>query len=344
MSHSSLDRSFIHELANKLRAHHVDPWLDTEQIRPGRSWQDVIFGQGIPACSAVFVYFTSNSLSSKVVMKEIDSGLLHKLEDDGVAFLPYVDSESIRQELRSDIRGLQCPVLNAATLEVEVGKLAVEIWRSHSERTLRLATALERSKRLELEAEITRRDQSADVFSKTEHKEFSYIADQLGLPVQVKASVYLTRPKGEPAARALIQMTIQPLPLSVRLFDSLLFSTRREFFEGEVHRNLCHELNKSINPKASHIDHISGFGHSFIRDLRTYDLVSFSREVEEFSDRKTTRNMIKFTPKMARLKYWLGYTSRTLSERILTKAVNWRPDVASDPIDDVAGAGNEDKS
>lgn len=67
LSHSSKDKSFINQLYDDLKRCKIDPWLDTEEIRDGRPWMKVIFEDGIPACDAVIVYLTENSIKSKMV-------------------------------------------------------------------------------------------------------------------------------------------------------------------------------------------------------------------------------------------------------------------------------------
>src|ERR1044072_95447 len=90
LSHSSSDKDFIDKLYADLRKCHIEPWLDTEEIRDGTSWLKEIFQDGIPRCDAVIVYFTEHSMKSKMVAEEIDAALVHQLSDRGVAFLPYV--------------------------------------------------------------------------------------------------------------------------------------------------------------------------------------------------------------------------------------------------------------
>lgn len=72
LSHSKADIEFIERVYNDLRKCHINPWLDSEEIRHGKPWLDAIFKDGISTCDSVLVYFTAASLNSKVVKKEID--------------------------------------------------------------------------------------------------------------------------------------------------------------------------------------------------------------------------------------------------------------------------------
>ena len=76
LSHSKKNVEFIEKLAADLQKCQIDPWLDSVEIRHGKSWQDSIFEHGLPSCDAIIVYFTEESIQSNVVKKEIDVGLL----------------------------------------------------------------------------------------------------------------------------------------------------------------------------------------------------------------------------------------------------------------------------
>jgi hypothetical protein len=46
LCHNSEDKPEVREIAQRLAAEDINPWLDQEQIRPGTSWQTVL-GQQI---------------------------------------------------------------------------------------------------------------------------------------------------------------------------------------------------------------------------------------------------------------------------------------------------------
>ena len=81
LSHSKKDKYFIEKLAADLRKCQIDYWLDTEEIRAGKSWLKMIFEDGIPTCDVVIVYLTENSIKSKMVEKEIDATLIEQLSE-----------------------------------------------------------------------------------------------------------------------------------------------------------------------------------------------------------------------------------------------------------------------
>lgn len=176
LSHSKKNSSFIEKLADDLRKCQIEPWLDTDEIRHGKSWQDSIFEYGLPTCDAILVYFTEFSILSPVVKKEMDVGLLQKLKDNNVAFLPYVDDAKIRDLLRPDIQALQTPEWSEANYHFLLPRVVAEIWRSFLERTVATATKDERLRRTELELELEKsRNQNDNFFTTAENAEFDFI-------------------------------------------------------------------------------------------------------------------------------------------------------------------------
>lgn len=181
LSHSKADKAFIAPAGEDLRRCQIEPWLDSLEIRHGQPWLDAIFESGIPTCDCVLVYFTENSLRSPMVKKEIDAGLLQKLKDNRVAFLPYVAEEAIREKLRSDIRSLQAPVWNGGNYSQLLPQVVAEIWHSYMERVVTASINEERAKRLtaELELERTKKREEAGIFSGSEEKDFGFIHQTL---------------------------------------------------------------------------------------------------------------------------------------------------------------------
>lgn len=180
LSHSKADVEFIERLHADLKKCQIEPWLDSEEIRHGQPWLDAIFEGGIPACDAVLVYFTANSLASAMVKKEMDAAILRKLKDGQVAFLPYVSEASVRDDLRTDIQALQVPVWNADNYAVLLPRVVAEIWRSYHERAVKVAVQQEQVGRLQAELELERLNkiQAASVFSPAEDMEFRHIWEE----------------------------------------------------------------------------------------------------------------------------------------------------------------------
>lgn len=187
LSHSKKDAVFIEKLYNDLRKCQIDPWMDTEEIRDGKSWLKVIFEDGIPTCDVVIIYFTKNSITSKMVGKEIDAALIEQLSEKGITFLPYVEDEELRAKLRSDIRSLHCRLWNETNYLEVIPSVVAEIWHSYLEKIVQLATLQEKNKRLELEIELTRLKEHnlSHIFSPSEDADFQNIYNQLNTQVEI---------------------------------------------------------------------------------------------------------------------------------------------------------------
>ncbi|HEX8264716.1 MAG TPA: toll/interleukin-1 receptor domain-containing protein [Pyrinomonadaceae bacterium] len=181
LSHARKDVEFIERIERDLRRCQIEPWRDINEIRDGEPWQNVIFAEGIPACDVVITYYTENSITSQMVSKEVDSTLLRQLSDNGIGFLPYVNTDQTRNNLRLDIQALQCRVWNDANYNEVLPSVVAEIWRRYTERAIPLAVSIERAKRLELEIELknVQSRMSDSVFPPQEENEFQYIYSKL---------------------------------------------------------------------------------------------------------------------------------------------------------------------
>jgi hypothetical protein len=181
LSHSKKDVDFIRKFENDLCGCQIEPWIDELEIRHGRPWLDEIFEAGMPSCHVVLVYITEHSIESSMVRKEIDAGILHKLADNNIGFMPYVSSEEMRPRLRSDIRSIQTPVFSAENYSTMYPKILSQIWMSYMDLAVSQAIQSEKVQRLELELKIQRLEQEnkGSVFSSSEQKEFLYIWDKL---------------------------------------------------------------------------------------------------------------------------------------------------------------------
>lgn len=134
LSHAWEDKLFIERIAADLHRCHIEYWLDKEQIRAGRSWQKVIFQDGLPTCDAFLVYLTEDALRSKMVEKELDVACLEQLQQGGVALLPYVSNSNLRRQLRPDLQILQCCEWNEENYDRMLPEVVAEIWHTHVER------------------------------------------------------------------------------------------------------------------------------------------------------------------------------------------------------------------
>jgi hypothetical protein len=181
LSHSKLDADFIERAAIDLRRCHIEPWLDTEEIRHGKPWLSEIFEAGIPTCDCVLVYLTENSINSAMVQKEMDAGFVQQLKDRHVGLLPYVSDAGLRSRLRLDVQSLQTPEWNSSNYTLLLPRIVAEIWRGYLERLIPAAVAAERAQRLEtqLALEKLRREADSRVFTRAEDKDFDYIRQTL---------------------------------------------------------------------------------------------------------------------------------------------------------------------
>jgi hypothetical protein len=112
-----------------------------------------------------------------MVKKEMDAGILQKLKDRHVAFLPYVSAESVREFLRPDVKALQVLVWNSDNYAVMLPRVVAEVWHSHMERAISSVVNEQKVLRLEsqLELERVRKELGAGIFTKSEEEDFSYI-------------------------------------------------------------------------------------------------------------------------------------------------------------------------
>ncbi|HEX8196082.1 MAG TPA: toll/interleukin-1 receptor domain-containing protein [Pyrinomonadaceae bacterium] len=139
LSHSRHDVEIIEKIENDFRRCQIESWRDQNDIRDGFSWQEAIFGEGIPTCDVIITYYTENSIASQMVRKEVDATFIRQLEDNGIRFLPYVDKDSTRSELRADVKTLQCRVWNNENYNQVLPTVVAEIWRSYMERNIAIA-------------------------------------------------------------------------------------------------------------------------------------------------------------------------------------------------------------
>jgi len=177
LSHSKKDAVFIRRLEVDLRKCQIDPWLDEYEIRHGEPWLAAIFENGLPTCDAVLVYLSNDSIASQMVQKEVDAGIIRKLQDSQIAFLPYVTESALRTRLRIDLQALQTLEWNDANYNELLPKVVAEIWRSYLASVVVQATQREKVGRLEAELRVRELEnqQEAGGFSASETQDFEYI-------------------------------------------------------------------------------------------------------------------------------------------------------------------------
>jgi hypothetical protein len=283
--------------------------MDTEEIRDGKSWLKVIFEDGIPTCDAVIVYFTENSLASKMVGKEVDAALVEQLSEKGIAFLPYVENEELRAKLRSDIRSLQCRVWNDTNYSKMLPSVVAEIWHTHLERVVQIATLQERSLRLELELEVTRLKEKNinDIFLPAEDTDFKNIYEQMNKQITITYDLWERRKSD----RIILGKLIGKETFRFNLFK-IMTNYIKEGYVSFDHFLIEHSMGNYLKtcgyPSAvDELDRYYGnikMNYDYIVNLRTYGLI---RKIQIIDHNNKTTYEEDFTEKMYRFLYWTEY-------------------------------------
>jgi TIR domain len=321
LSHAREDKPFIDRIAKDLRRCSIDYWLDTEEVRDGRSWLKTIFEGGIPTCDAVLVYLTKESLNSKMVEKELDAAVVQQLSEGGVRLLPYVSEAGLRGQLRSDIQALQCREWNDSNYEHILPTVVAEIWRSYLERTVEIAVLQEKTRRLELEIENRRLKEQdrASLFSASEEQEFQYLYKQLGRKIEITFDLH-ERTGHAKVGLEVCRVSILRILLSVIRGGGLFFDSNYLAFYvsgdlGEIVDTEQQELTREVF--GTNID--AGTTANIQTEIHTYGLTRLTR-IQQF-DRWET--IYEISDKMYRLKYWMEYNG--LAEEPIESTVTLFP-------------------
>ena len=320
LSHSKKDVSFIQRLCDDLRRCQIEPWLDECEIRHGQPWLDAIFEDGMPACDAVIVYITQNSITSAVVRKEIDVGILRKLSDSHIAFLPYVQQSVLRSELRADIQALQTTEWNDANYVEILPRVVAEVWRSFLERAVVNAVQRERLGRVEAELRLAEIEKSemASVFPQGESRGFEYICAQLDRyePVAFRHA----KGKGES------QMEIGRYTFYVHvgsLLPRLSDASNYVYHEYDVYNLIDDALAAQVPDKAQLPEDESvelASSPDLADELLMYGFVTRFHKGPGSSNASIFRSMggrpyaLMYTEKIERFKYWLAVEGKMPNE------------------------------
>lgn len=87
LSHSSLDKPFIRQLAADLTANGVDVWLDEQRIRVGDSIPEKL-AQGLAGSDFFLIAMSGHSVESAWVQKELNNALMTEVQRRKVHILP----------------------------------------------------------------------------------------------------------------------------------------------------------------------------------------------------------------------------------------------------------------
>lgn len=294
LSHSAKDKLFIKMLSDNLQKAKIDFWLDEYEIRDGKPWMKMIFEDGLPSCQAIIVYFTDNSIDSKMVQKEIDSALLQELENNSIAFLPYVEHAALRNKLRVDIRTLHCRELNPQNFADLFPSIVSEIWLSYLEQIVDEIRIREKVKRQEIENSYMKlKERTKDTpFSRSQNKDFKYLYDKLNTVTNFTVSILDDKSTFYDAVESTFNGSLNFLDLFIHLLrsNSIRFNeiSIRYFIEQIIKDNYTFGDNKSIR---INID------DSFkLVELRSYGLID-----DVVYDKRS------YTSKAFKFNYWLGF-------------------------------------
>lgn len=301
LSHSKKDEKFINRLYKDLQRSKIDAWLDTEEIRDGKPWLKVIFEDGLPTCDVVIVYFTENSISSKMVSKEIDAALIENMNENSISFLPYVAEEGIRQKLRVDIRTLHCRIWNDENYFEMLTSVISEIWHCYLERNIDKAILKEKYEKEKLLNELLqlKEKNQGTPFSNGEEKDFEYIFNHLNNVTTFEVGLYK---KNE---NHLISLPIKKFNASIP-FLTLLMDWMGEGHVSYHDIELCSYFSRR-------------FVEFYEKDYEEYDIKShnvfgFEKnplvEMQSFGLLKGISINRELTSKMYRFRYWLGYYNK----------------------------------
>lgn len=87
LSHSSLDKPFMRQLAADLTANHIDVWLDEQRIRVGDSIPEKV-AQGLAESDFFLIGVSQHSIDSEWVKKELNGALVNEVQRRKVHILP----------------------------------------------------------------------------------------------------------------------------------------------------------------------------------------------------------------------------------------------------------------
>lgn len=317
LSHSWENKPFIKRIADDLRRCSIDYWLDTEEIRDGRSWLKMIFEDGIPKCDAVIVYLTEQSIRSPMVQKELDAAVLHQLSAAGVNLLPYVSEADLRKQLRSDIQTLQCREWNEDNYESVFPTVVAEIWRSYLERTVEAALLHEKNQRLEQELENKRLKEQYEsaVFSAREEEEFRYFYERLSRKIDLTFSLFKKKENSQKTTKVgeeVCRVSVLSIVLAAVDEGELYFDAQ------SVGPQILKALGTTLNIDGEEVIRVDigrtidqHGGAAVQSELNTFGLTTITPR-QDFIDGQVTA--CKISEKMYRFKFWIEYNSLLKAE------------------------------
>jgi len=322
LSHSKADIEFVRKIREDFRKCQIDPWIDEDDIRHGSPWLDSIFEDGIPTCDSVIVYFTVNSLKSQMVKKEIDASLISKLKDKQASFLPYVESASIRNELRADIQSLHIQEWNQNNYPFMLPKVVAEVWRSFMERSIYIAIQDEqnRSLRLELELQKVRQERSGNIFSTSEETDYKFIWEMLNRDCEI----VLEEKRQVKTNNEKITLGFHKFVINIASLVANLITLDQTYNKDSLEYEIIKCCRDMLSIKQESISlHVTTLEDPCI-ELKTYGLIKGLPEKPSDNigyDFLIPTDKFPFTEKMFRFRYWLA-VNKKLPEKISIIPIN----------------------
>ncbi|WLR98369.1 toll/interleukin-1 receptor domain-containing protein [Shinella sumterensis] len=97
LSHSSVDKPFIRQLAADLTANNINVWLDEQKIRVGESIPERV-AQGLAESDFFLIAISEHSVASQWVQKELNNALVNEVQRRKVHILPLkLDGSQVPQ-------------------------------------------------------------------------------------------------------------------------------------------------------------------------------------------------------------------------------------------------------
>lgn len=322
LSHSKKDKGFIDRLCADLRLCQIDPWLDSQEIRHGQPWLDAIFESGIPTCDAILVYLTESSIESAMVKKEIDAGIIKKLKESQVAFLPYVSQKVLREKLRMDIQALQIHVWNDENYFELLPRVVAEIWHSYMNSVVISVANEEKVRRLQAELELEKLKKTGieSIFDAREIADFDFIWKQFKYEEIIKFKYEESSKFGaeEHVSYKSICVQIQTI---IPLLDRISGASWELPQTKIIH--IFRDVLKICFPDIIDKNRINSYLWADARiDLEWENLPIFMDKLKMYGLIKISQNReyesIMLTEKIDRFRYWLKWKG------ILPNEIKWR--------------------
>lgn len=80
LAHNSKDKEHVMTISSKLRENNINPWLDEEQVKPGRSFIEQI-DTALPNCKAAAIFFSAHGLGDWET-RELEVFLIRSVQEN----------------------------------------------------------------------------------------------------------------------------------------------------------------------------------------------------------------------------------------------------------------------